>query len=802
MPERAVTRLSELRRSFEAELAVVTGARRLDLEGAVAWCWVEEGAPSAALDRLWGFEEKRAGHEVDRLRLVRAELQAFLGNEEVALRLLAGVDPVPDRDAFEGAIVRARVAWARGDLALAASCATKAFQSEAPTLVKRARFCAARALNRLGRHVEARKALQMETATLIEDLEREALLAVAGSQKDLDARLGRVAAEAGRIGARRLQADVWAERSEACMREGNEDEARGCAVQAVEIWDDMATALQPPLRSVFWRDTERATVRERSKRAKAPSWNETPPPQWAKLLRSLRRLTGERNRTELLAAITDGAISLAGAERGFVLLVNAHGMLEHATIRDDEDLPDGSAAAFSRSIAEMVLIDGDPVVTVDAAKDSRVQDYMSVHQLMLKSVACLPISTASRTWGVLYLENRSRTGRFAGTDLEMLRAYADQAAIAIETADLFARVERQRAELQGANAALQAANQQLEERLHGESQSLQRTHRELARLRSPSGTGERWGMVGESRQMRRLYEVVERIASSDIPVVVVGESGTGKELAARAIHQSSARSEGPFVSISCGSIPEGLLEAELFGHAAGAFTGATKARDGVFVQAHGGTLFMDEVADMPSRMQLDLLRVLQEQRVRPIGGSRETAIDVRVVAASKRPLAELVSEGKFREDLFYRIAVVELDLPPLRERPDDIPMLCDHFLQKIARREGTRKRLSSEAVQRLCSYDFPGNVRELEHLLVNATVFCEGSSIGADDLSMGSSQRTGPQKPLAPANYRDFKDSERERILASLNAHDWNRAKAARALGMARRTFYRRLREHGIELPG
>lgn len=801
MPERAATRLSELRRSFEDEAASAGEGRRLVLEDGIAWCWVEEGAPRAALDRLWASEEGQVGGEVDRLRLVRAELQAFLGNEEVALRILAGLGAAPERDAPQRAMVRARVAWARGDFALTASCATKAFRSEVPTLAKRARFCAARALSRLGRDAEARSVLRIETATLIEELEHDALLAVCGSQKNVEARLARVGAEAGRVGARRLQADIWAERSEACVRERRDAEARRCAVQAVEIWDDMATALQPPLRSGFWRDTGRAAVRERSKQPKAPSWNEAPPPQWATLLRSLRRLAGERDRAELLAAITDGAISLAGAERGFVLLVNPQGVLEPATIRDEEAQRDGSAAAFSRSIAEMVLIDGDPVVTVDASNDSRVQDYMSVHQLMLKSVACLPISTASRTWGVLYLENRSTTGRFAGTDLEMLRAYADQAAIAIETADLFARVEQQRADLERANAALRAANQQLGERLQGESQSLRRTHRELARLRSPSGAGERWGLVGESRQMRRLYEVVERIASSDIPIVVLGESGTGKELAARAIHESSARSEGPFVSISCGSIPEGLLEAELFGHVAGAFTGATKARDGVFVQAHGGTLFMDEVADMPSRMQLDLLRVLQEQRVRPVGGSRETAIDVRLVAASKRPLAELVSGGSFREDLFYRIAVVEVELPPLRERRDDIPLLCDHLLQKIARREGRRKRLSSEAVQRLCAYDFPGNVRELEHVLVNATVFSQGSTIEADDLPMDSSQRTPPQTLAEPANYRDFKDSERERILASLNTHGWNRAKAARALGMARRTFYRRLKEHGIELP-
>lgn len=210
---------------------------------------------------------------------------------------------------------------------------------------------------------------------------------------------------------------------------------------------------------------------------------------------------------------------------------------------------------------------------------------------------------------------------------------------------------------------------------------------------------------------------------------------------------------------------------------------------------------MDEIADMSPRMQLDLLRVLQERRVRPVGGSEEKAIDVRLITASNRPLSELIDEGKLREDLYYRLAVVELALPPLRERRSDIPLLCDHFLRRIAEERGEpRKRLSRDALQRLCAHDFPGNVRELEHLLVNATVFAASDCIEAEELAIEVDRVSRPSSS-EPGNYQSFKDAERDRMLATLNAHGWNRAKAARALGMARRTFYRRLKEHGIELP-
>jgi DNA-binding NtrC family response regulator len=335
----------------------------------------------------------------------------------------------------------------------------------------------------------------------------------------------------------------------------------------------------------------------------------------------------------------------------------------------------------------------------------------------------------------------------------------------------------------------------------GQAAALERTRKEIASLQASTAEGERWGLVGVSDGMRRVYDLLERVASNEVPVVITGESGTGKELVARAIHRGGARAGETYVSFNCGAIAEGLVETELFGHVAGAFTGATHARQGLFEQANGGTLFLDEIAEMPMRMQLDLLRVLQESRVRPVGGSAEIPVDVRLLTASKRPLMELVEEGTLREDLYYRLAVVELKLPPLRARRTDIPLLADHFLRRIANeRSEPKKRLSRGALQRLGAHDFPGNVRELEHLLISATVFASGDVIEAEDLAI--EMRRAEQVPSTEArNYADFKESEGDRILATLNAHGWNRAKAARALGMARRTFYRRLKEHGIELP-
>jgi DNA-binding NtrC family response regulator len=383
---------------------------------------------------------------------------------------------------------------------------------------------------------------------------------------------------------------------------------------------------------------------------------------------------------------------------------------------------------------------------------------------------------------------------------------------------LLASLEQRRRQLEDANEQLARAKEEIERLLDAKTAELDDARGELVRAREAlRAANDRHGIVGRSERMRRVFAVIDRVSDADVPVVIQGESGTGKELIARAIHFGGARARRPFVPVNCAAIPEPLLESELFGHVRGAFTGAEKDRAGVIVKASGGTLFLDEVGDMPPKMQVDLLRVLSDRKVRPVGSEQELDVDVRVIAASNKPLRELVQRGLFREDLYYRLNVVELWLPPLRERSDDIPLLCDHFLATFAKRDGLPpKRIGRDAVQRLAAHPLPGNVRQLEHLLLNAWVMAENGVIEADDLALGDDGYAAAVPPrleralrdvtsaapnnseTPPASIEEFKDLEKRRILEALETSSWNRVRAAKVLGMARRTFYRRLREYEI----
>ena len=375
--------------------------------------------------------------------------------------------------------------------------------------------------------------------------------------------------------------------------------------------------------------------------------------------------------------------------------------------------------------------------------------------------------------------------------------------MAISTATMVERIAEQHKALEEANAQLKHTNQGLADSLDEHLTELESTKGELRALQMDTGASfRRWSMVGQSRPMRQVYSLLDRVVETEVPVVLIGESGTGKELAARALHREGARHRRAFVSLNCGAIPEALLESELFGHEAGAFTGATKRRDGVLVRADGGTLFLDEAEHMPQKMQVDLLRVLQEMRVRPLGGTSDRAIDVRFVAATQRPLQRAVQEGVFREDLYYRLAVMEIVLPPLRQRYDDLPELCQHLLRKIRREQGLDKKvLSRQAMRALACHPLPGNVRQLEHLLLSAAVMTSSGVIDLPDLGLESASDVDqPHFPGTESTLSlgGFKNQERDRIIQALHAHGWNKAKAARALGMPRRTLYRRLTEHRI----
>jgi len=305
------------------------------------------------------------------------------------------------------------------------------------------------------------------------------------------------------------------------------------------------------------------------------------------------------------------------------------------------------------------------------------------------------------------------------------------------------------------------------------------------------------GILAESRTMLQVISLIDRAARRDTPVLLVGDSGTGKELLARALHKRSPRAHGPFVAVNCSAIPETLLESELFGHRRGAFTDARDDQRGLFQTAHHGTIFLDEIGDMAPVLQGKLLRVLQEKEVHPLGAPVPVPVDVRTVTATHRDLDALVTDGRFRQDLLYRINVIEVRVPPLRDRPEDLAPLVAHALEKHGSRLGKSGcTISSDAMAVLNQYAWPGNVRELENVIERALVLGTGTVIGVDDLPdrlrqpSRVSARSAPGRPLA--------DVERDHILRTLRAASGNKAAAARSLGLNRKTLYRKLRQHHI----
>ncbi|HYE98426.1 MAG TPA: sigma 54-interacting transcriptional regulator [Planctomycetota bacterium] len=301
-------------------------------------------------------------------------------------------------------------------------------------------------------------------------------------------------------------------------------------------------------------------------------------------------------------------------------------------------------------------------------------------------------------------------------------------------------------------------------------------------------------IVGRGERMLAVLRRVDRATDVGVPVVLQGESGTGKELIARCLHRNGPRRQAPFVAVNCAAIPESLLESQLFGHARGAFTGAHRDVPGLFAQAHTGTLFLDEVSEMSLPMQAKLLRTLQEREILPVGESTTRPVDVRIICATNADLSERVRRGRFREDLFYRLDVLRITLPPLRERSTDLPELCQAFLRPWG------KTLSPEALERALRYPWPGNVRELQNALQRAAILAPGTVIGAEhlDLPRAAPDLPAGEEPLA----RRLERAERDHVAETLARLAWSRARAAAALGIDRSTLYRLMKKHGIEEPG
>ncbi|MDR2588758.1 MAG: sigma-54 dependent transcriptional regulator [Spirochaetales bacterium] len=332
-----------------------------------------------------------------------------------------------------------------------------------------------------------------------------------------------------------------------------------------------------------------------------------------------------------------------------------------------------------------------------------------------------------------------------------------------------------------------------EAKTKNEAEAETRTHIEKPRL------------TGEHPAIKNVRERIRKIAPTDSTVLVTGESGTGKEVVAREIHDASPRAGEPFVAVNVGAIPENLLESELFGHEKGAFTSADARRVGLFELAGSGTLFLDEIGEMPSLLQVKLLRVLQERKIRRLGGNRDIPVNARILSATNRDLEKRVAEGLFREDLFYRLNVLRIVLPPLRERKEDIPLLAENLLVKLSSRLncGSRK-ISPEALKKLMDYEFPGNVRELENILERAVIYSQGGLIRPEDIEGRPFARTPapPREEGLPASEDGgllLRDAERGLIEKALREHGGNRTHAAAALGISRRTIIYKIREYGIE---
>ena len=326
---------------------------------------------------------------------------------------------------------------------------------------------------------------------------------------------------------------------------------------------------------------------------------------------------------------------------------------------------------------------------------------------------------------------------------------------------------------------------------------------ENQRLRlSLKGQFDRQNIIARSNVMTQLLDTVAQVATSEATVLITGESGTGKELIAGATHYNSSRREGPFVKINCAAITESLLESELFGHEKGSFTGAQRRKEGKFIQAHGGSIFLDEVSEMPLSMQVKLLRVLQEREITRVGGEDVIPMDVRVITATNKNLADLVREGKFREDLYYRLNVVDLYLPALRERREDIPPIAQHYLQSLATKN--RKEIigfTPEAMDLLVRYHWPGNVRELINTVERGVVLCQNQHVGIESLRlMEADQMEAAHPPTGntPGEVRPLEEVEKEAILFTLEATGNNKSETARQLGITRKTLHKKLKTYGV----
>ncbi|MFT4648295.1 MAG: transcriptional regulator with GAF, ATPase, and Fis domain [Glaciecola sp.] len=530
-----------------------------------------------------------------------------------------------------------------------------------------------------------------------------------------------------------------------------------------------------------------------------------------------RSLAGESELEALLTLIVDSALALVGGERGFLIMLedqidDGTGSLATDDLRvrvarrfDGSTLvlPNGR---LSMGLLSKVLSEGHALVSVDASQDERFDGMASVEDLRLRSIMGLPIALDGNVQGVLFVDNRLQDGAFGDTQIETGELLAAHAATAIQNASIRADLKNKNRSLEEAHLQVERLNRELGLRVEEQDNALDVVRLDLNRER---GRYDYSSIVGSSEAMVSIFAQLDRFIDSDLPVLIQGESGTGKELFARAVHFNSKRKDRPFVTENCAALPDTLLESELFGHVRGAFTGAYKAKRGLFEQANGGTLFLDEVGEMSVEMQKKLLRVLQEGELRAVGSEKITRVNVRLVAASNRPLADMVEKGEFREDLYYRICVLTLGLPPLRERKGDVPVLARHLLSRAAK-ESARSvpHLPIDVLEALDRHVWPGNIRELENEMRRVVVLA-GDGVTLANLSPAvlqgrSNDGEGGEATAAllaggGGDMREVvADLEKRSIEAAMTESGGNKSKAARNLGLSRFALQRKLDKYGL----
>ena len=462
----------------------------------------------------------------------------------------------------------------------------------------------------------------------------------------------------------------------------------------------------------------------------------------------------------LLDTIMDLALEALSAERGFILLNNngSENGPQPVAARNISKETITSIQNLSTSVVNQVLKENKPLLSIDARSDDRFRGAESVVVQQIKSVLCTPLILNGTSIGVIYMDSRVSSNRFDKSSLEFLIAFSRQTTIAITNSRILDNIksENKRLKKQISNTAL-----------------------------FPE-------IIGKSDSMLRIFDLIRDIADSTASILIEGESGTGKELVARALHINSSRSSYPFIPIFCGNLSENLLESELFGHKKGAFTGAIENNKGLFEEADKGTIFLDEISEISPNLQSKLLRVLQDGEIKRVGESQIKKVDVRIVSATNKDLKPEVEKGNFREDLFYRLNVINVKMPPLRERKDDIPLLASHFIKHFAiKNKKNVSSLSKEAEEQLREYHWPGNVRELENTIERAVILAKGLELGPDLFQL---TKIESQLPLG----KTLDEINKFAIIKTIEMLGNNRTKAAKVLGVSRRWLQYRLKDWGM----